>query len=148
MRTFTISMFLLVLLSGCTQAVNLEAAEDSNNPNCADVSVRLPDMLGENQLRYTNAQATAAWGNPAAVLLRCGLETVEVSTLPCVTAGTTDWLVDESDAPKYRFISYATFPAVEVIVDSEIASGISTLEGLSQAMSVLPRTKVCTTLVD
>jgi uncharacterized protein YceK len=133
MRTFTISMFLLILLSGCTQAVNLEAAEDSNNPNCADVS---------------NAQATAAWGNPAAVLLRCGLETVEVSTLPCVTAGTTDWLVDESDAPKYRFISYATFPAVEVIVDSEVASGISTLEGLSQAMSVLPRTKVCTTLID
>jgi hypothetical protein len=71
-----------------------------------------------------------------------------VSTLPCVTAGTTDWLVDESEAPKYRFISYATIPAVEVIVDSEVASGISTLEGLSQAMSVLPRTKVCTALVD
>ena len=128
--------------------MNLEAADDSNNPNCADVSVRLPDMLGGNQIRYTNAQATAAWGNPAAILLRCGLETVEVSALPCVTAGTTDWLVDESEAPKYRFISYATIPAVEVIVDSEVASGISTLEGLSQAMSVLPRTKVCTTLID
>ena len=128
--------------------MNLEAADDSNNPNCADVSVRLPDMLGENRLRYTNAQATAAWGNPAAILLRCGLETVEVSALPCVTAGTTDWLVDESEAPKYRFISYATTPAVEVIVDSEVASGISTLEGLSQAISVLPRTKVCTALVD
>ena len=128
--------------------MNLEAAEDSNNPNCADVSVRLPDMLGGNQIRYTNAQATAAWGNPAAILLRCGLEAVEVSALPCVTAGTTDWLVDESEAPKYRFISYATTPAVEVIVDSEVASGISTLEGLSQAMSVLPRTKVCTALVD
>ena len=148
MRIFTISMFLLVLVSGCTQAVNLEAAKDSNNPNCADVSVRLPDMLGENRLRYTNAQATAAWGNPAAILLRCGLETVEVSALPCVTAGTTDWLVDESEAPKYRFISYATIPAVEVIVDSEVASGITALEGLSQAMSVLPRTKVCTELVD
>ena len=128
--------------------MNLEAADDSNNPNCADVSVRLPDMLGENQLRYTNAQATAAWGNPAAILLRCGLETVEVSALPCVTAGTTDWLVDESEAPKYRFISYATIPAVEVIVDSEVASGITTLEGLSQAMSVLPRTKVCTALAN
>jgi hypothetical protein len=146
MRIFTISMFLLVLVSGCTQAVNLEAAEDSNNPNCADVSVRLPDMLGENQLRYTNAQATAAWGNPAAILLRCGLETVEVSALPCVTAGTTDWL--ESAAPKYRFISYATIPAVEVIVDSEVASGITALEGLSKAMSVLPRTKICTELAD
>ena len=128
--------------------MNLEAAEDSNNPNCANVSVRLPDMLGGNQIRYTNAQATAAWGNPAAILLRCGLEAVEVSALPCVTAGTTDWLVDESEAPKYRFISYATTPAVEVIVDSEVASGISTLEGLSQAISVLPRTKVCTALVD
>lgn len=128
--------------------MNLEAAEDSNNPNCADVSVRLPDMLGGNQIRYTNAQATAAWGNPAAILLRCGLETVEVSALPCVTAGTTDWLVDESEAPKYRFISYATIPAVEVIVDSEVASGITTLEGLSQAMSVLPRTKVCTALAN
>lgn len=148
MRKFTISMFLLVLLSGCAQAVNLEAAEDSNNPNCADVSVRLPEVLGENEIRYTNAQATAAWGNPAAVLFRCGLEPVEVSTLPCVTAGTTDWLVDESEAPNYRFISYATMPAVEVIVDSEVASGISALEGLSQAMSVLPRTKVCTALVD
>ena len=148
MRIFTISMFLLVFVSGCTQAVNLEAADDSNNPNCADVSVRLPDMLGENRLRYTNAQATAAWGNPAAILLRCGLETVEVSALPCVTAGTTDWLVDESAAPKYRFISYATIPAVEVIVDSEVASGITALEGLSQAMSVLPRTKVCTELAD
>ena len=128
--------------------MNLEAADDSNNPNCADVSVRLPDMLGENRLRYTNAQATAAWGNPAAILLRCGLETVEVSALPCVTAGTTDWLVDESEAPKYRFISYATIPAVEVIVDSEVASGITALEGLSKAMSVLPRTKICTELAD
>jgi hypothetical protein len=57
-------------------------------------------------------------------------------------------LVDESEAPKYRFISYATIPAVEVIVDSEVASGITTLEGLSQAMSVLPRTKVCTALAN
>ena len=148
MRIFTISMFLLVLLSGCAQAVSLEAAEDSNNPNCADVSVRLPEVLGDNEIRYTNAQATAAWGNPAAILFRCGLEQVEVSTLPCVTAGTTDWLVDESEAPKYRFISYATIPAVEVIVDSEVASGISALEGLSQAMSALPRTKVCTALAN
>jgi uncharacterized protein YceK len=148
MRIFTISMFLLVLLSGCAQAVNLEAAEDSNNPNCADVSVRLPDALGENEIRYTNAQATAAWGSPAAILFRCGLEPVEVSTLPCVTAGTTDWLVDESKAPKYRFTSYATLPAVEVIVDSEVASGITALEGLSQAMSVLPRTKLCSTIAD
>jgi hypothetical protein len=54
--------------------------------------------------------------------------------------------VDETDAPNYRFISYATTPAVEVIVNSEVASGITVLEGLSQAVAVLPRNKVCTTL--
>jgi hypothetical protein len=77
-------------------------------------------------------------------LLRCGLEGVEVSTLPCVTAGEVDWLVDDSEAPNYRFISYARYPAVEVIVDSSMASGITTLEGLSQAVAKIPATKACT----
>jgi hypothetical protein len=136
---------IVLLLAGCTPIVNLGAAEFSNDPACAEVSVRLPDQLGELEKRQTNAQATGAWGDPAAVLLRCGLEGVEVSTLPCVTAGEVDWLVDDSDAPNYRFISYARFPAVEVIVDSKNASGITALEGLGQAVSQIPATKVCTT---
>ncbi len=126
--------------------VNLSAAEGSNDPACAEVSVRLPDQIGELDQRITNAQATGAWGDPAAVLLRCGLEGVEVSTLPCVTAGDVDWLVDDSEAPSYRFISYARFPAVEVIVDSVNASGITALESLSGAVSQIPATKTCTTV--
>ena len=148
MRNYLIPAIITLLLAGCTQAVSLEAAEDANNPACAEVMVRLPAALGEHEIRYTNAQATAAWGNPAAVLLRCGLEPVEVSALPCVTAGSTDWLVDESQAPNFRFISYATTPAVEVVVNSEQASGVTTLEGLSQALNVLPRAKVCTSLAN
>jgi hypothetical protein len=139
---------IVLLLAGCTPIVNLGAAEFSNDPACAEVSVRLPDQLGELEKRQTNAQATGAWGDPAAVLLRCGLEGVEVSTLPCVTAGEVDWLVDDSDAPNYRFISYARFPAVEVIVDSKNASGITALEGLGQAVSQIPATKVCTTVTN
>jgi len=133
----------LLTLSGCAATVNLEPAEDSNNPGCAEVMVRLPSQLGGLQERYTNAQATAAWGDPAAVLLRCGLETVEVSTLPCVTAAGIDWLVDDSLAPSYRFISYARFPAVEVVVDSDNASGITSLEGIAGAVAQLPATKSC-----
>lgn len=139
---------IVMLLTGCTPIVNLGAAEFSNDPACAEVSVRLPDQLGELNKRQTNAQATGAWGDPAAVLLRCGLEGVEVSTLPCVTAGEVDWLVDDSDAPNYRFISYARFPAVEVIVDSKNASGITALEGLGQAVSQIQATKVCTTVTN
>lgn len=132
------------MLTGCTPVVNLEAAPEANDPLCAEVSVRLPDEVGSLTQRETNSQGTSAWGEPAAVLLRCGLEGVEVSTLPCVTAGEVDWLVDDSEAPNYRFISYARFPAVEVIVDSTQASGITTLESLSQAVAKIPATKTCT----
>jgi hypothetical protein len=137
-----------LLLSGCAPIVNLGAAEHSNDPLCAEVSVRLPAEIGELQKRQTNAQATGAWGDPSSVLLRCGLEGVEVSTLPCVSAGDVDWLVDDSDAPNYRFISYARFPAVEVIVDSENASGITALESLAQAVAQIPATKVCTEITN
>ena len=140
---FLVASLALLTLSGCAATVNLEPAEDSNNPGCAEVMVRLPSQLGVLQERYTNAQATAAWGDPAAVLLRCGLEPVEVSTLPCVTAAGIDWLVDDSLAPSYRFISYARFPAVEVVVDSDNASGITSLEGIAGAVAQLPATKSC-----
>lgn len=137
-------VFSILLLSGCAATVNLEAAEDSNNPACAEVMVRLPDSVGDHQKRFTNSQATAAWGDPAAVLLRCGLPEVTVSQLPCVTAGNLDWLVDDSQAPKYRFISYATTPAIEVVVDSDVASGVTTLEKLEAAVTVLGQSKRCT----
>lgn len=140
---FLVASLALLTVSGCAATVNLEPAEDSNNPGCAEVMVRLPSQLGGLQERYTNAQATAAWGEPAAVLLRCGLEPVEVSTLPCVTAAGIDWLVDDSLAPSYRFISYARFPAVEVVVDSDNASGITSLEGIAGAVAQLPATKAC-----
>ena len=140
---FLVASLALLTLSGCAATVNLEPAEDSNNPGCAEVMVRLPSQLGGLQERYTNAQATAAWGDPAAVLLRCGLEPVEVSTLPCVSAAGIDWLVDDSLAPSYRFISYARFPAVEVVVDSDSASGITSLEGIAGAVGQLPATKAC-----
>ena len=140
---FLLASLALLSLSGCAATVNLEPAEYSNNPGCAEVMVRLPSQLGGLQERYTNAQATAAWGDPVAVLLRCGLESVEVSTLPCVSAGGIDWLVDDSLAPSYRFISFARFPAVEVVVDSDSASGITSLEGISGAVAQLPATKAC-----
>jgi uncharacterized protein YceK len=139
-------VFSILLLSGCTATVNLEAAEDANNPACAEVMVRLPDELGEHEKRLTNSQSTSAWGNPAAVLLRCGLPQVTISDLPCVTAGNFDWLVDDSQAPSYRFISYATDPAVEVVVDSDVASGVTTLESLEAAIGVIDQSKRCTSI--
>ena len=147
MRKFTLALALLSL-TGCAATVNLEPAQDANDPACAEVSVRYPDEIGDLKQRYTNAQATTAYGDPAAVLVRCGLEPAFASTLPCVSAGEVDWLVDDADAPNFRFISFGRTPAVEVIVDSESASGITALESLSQAVSKLPATAFCTEITN
>ena len=141
-------LVLLPLVTGCAATVNLEPAEFANDPACAEVSVRYPDQIGELDQRYTNAQATSAWGEPAAILVRCGLEPVEASALPCVTANDVDWLVDESEAPNYRFISFASTPAVEVIVDSSVISGVSALDALASAVGKLPITKRCTEITN
>jgi hypothetical protein len=133
-------------LSACTATVSLEAAADSNNPACAEVSVRLPENVANLSKRATDAQATGAWGNPTAVLLRCGLESVEVSTLPCVTASGVDWLVDDSKKPSYRFITFGRKPATEVIVDSTAVAGVTALSDLSAAIQSIPATKNCSSV--
>jgi len=132
-------------LSGCSQIVTLDAAPDSNNPKCAAITVRLPDTIENFALRDTDAQATGAWGTPSALILRCGLPEVKVSALKCVTAGGVDWLVDPSQAPSYRFITFGRNPATEVIVDSKRASGVSALEAVAPAvLSGAKADKVCT----
>lgn len=130
-------------LSACAPTVNLEVAPLANDPACAEVIVRLPDVVAEQTKRASNAQSTAAWGNPAAVILRCGLEAIAASTLTCVTAGDIDWLVDDSAAPSYRFITFGRSPATEVIVDSSVVAGVTALEELAGAVQNIEATKYC-----
>jgi hypothetical protein len=139
----TSAIALSLVLSACAPTVSLEPAADANNPGCADVIVRLPDGVDGQERRTTNAQSTAAWGNPTTVILRCGIEPVEISTLPCVTASGVDWLVDEAAKPSFRFISFGRDPAVEVIVDSENAVGVNVLDSLSPAVQTIEPTKIC-----
>ena len=134
----------LLVLTGCAPVVPLEPAEQANNAECAEIIVRLPDELAGLAERRVNAQSTAAWGEPAAVILRCGLEPVEVSPLVCVTASDIDWLVDDSQAPSYRFISFARTPATEVIVDSNVVAGVTVLDELAASIGVLEASKRCT----
>lgn len=147
MMKFLIRFVILLLcapaLTGCATTVVMTPADDANNPNCAEVIVRLPQETDTLAKRSTNAQSTAAWGSPVAVTLRCGLEPVMVSALQCVTAGGVDWIVDESNKPNYRFVSFGRTPATEIIIDSEKASGATVLEDLGQAVQFTPSTKKC-----
>lgn len=134
---------LLLLVTGCSATVVLEPAADANNPACAEVMVRLPSETAGQQKRVTSSQSTAAWGDPVSISLTCGLETVEISTLPCITAGDVDWLVDESAQPTYRFISFGRTPATVITVDSTKVSGATVLEDLGLAVQFTKKTKAC-----
>ena len=132
-----------MLLTGCTTAVPLDPADGANDPACAEVMVRLPDAVGGQARRTTNAQSTAAWGDPASVILRCGLPETGPSELPCFTVNGIDWLRDDTDAPIYRFITFGRNPATELVVDSVKASGVDAVDAVGTAVGAIPATSKC-----
>ncbi len=138
----------ILVLSGCAAAVPMTSAKDANNPGCATVTVRLPDAVAGLKERDTNAQATGAWGTPAAVLLHCGVAVPGPTTLPCVEVNGVDWIEDDAQKPLYRYTTFGRTPAVEVVVDSNKVSGTTTLVDLAGTLSQIPATAHCTDLSD
>jgi hypothetical protein len=139
-----------VLLAGCAPTVSLDAAADSNAPGCAEISVRLPDTVADKGKRETDAQATGAWGDPAAVILRCGVPPIGATTKPCITVNGVDWVLMTDPAAKT--IVYQTFgrtPATEVIIDH--VSGVSdssVLPEFASAISTVKQTQKCLSTLD
>ncbi len=132
-------------LTGCTSTVSLQPADNANDPACADVSVRLPDSVDGQPRRWTDAQATAAWGDPASVILTCGVAELGPTTLPCTPVNGVDWVIDESEAPRYRVTTFDRTPAVEIYLDNDVVSSAQVLDRLSQVVTVLPQNgSVCT----
>lgn len=100
--------------------------------------MRLPDEVDGQSRRWTDAQATGAWGDPAAVILTCGLEPPGPTTLPCRSVNGVDWIIDDSEAPRYRVTSFGRIPAVELYLDNEVVSSAEVLDALSRIVGVLP----------
>lgn len=139
------ALLLSLGLAGCSSTVSLQPSPAANDPACADVIVRLPDAVDGQERRWTDAQATAAWGSPATVFLTCGLDAIGPTTLPCQPANGVYWVIDDTDAPRYRLTTFGRTPAVELYLDNEKVSSAQVLETLSQAVSVLPKNgRVCT----
>ncbi|WP_460774185.1 DUF3515 family protein [Microbacterium sp. GXF7504] len=134
-------------LTGCAGTVSLQAAPEANDPACARVTAYLPDRLAGQERRWTDAQATGAWGDPAAILLTCGVEAPAASELLCQSVEGIDWLVDDSDSPRVRFTTFGRQPAVEVYVDYDAVASYdvrNVLAGLAPLVGTLPRTAECT----
>lgn len=135
-----------LLVAGCSSTVSLEPAADANNPVCAEVTVRLPEAVAGQDRRWTDAQATGAWGDPSAVLLSCGV-TVPGPTaeLQCITIEGIDWLVDDSELPWTRVTTYGRDPAVQLYFDTEKVSGNAVLSnsGIVSGVRSIPASSQC-----
>ena len=137
-----------IALAGCSQPVVFDAAPQATDADCAAVIVRLPDVVAGQAERETNAQGTGAWGTPASVLLRCGVEPLGPTTDRCVSVDGVDWVIDESDAPRYLFTTFGRTPAVEVLIDNDVVSGTTAIADLSSAVSAIPAEGGCTNVDD
>lgn len=141
----------LVALTACGATVPVTVAPYATDPVCASVVLALPASLGDDLPRVdTDAQSTAAWGDPrAAVVLRCGVEPPGPTTDRCQSVETpngpvVDWLVVEDDGD-WRFTTYGRVPAVEVLVPSEVAESRSTsfVDLLGPAVSRAEQQRSC-----
>lgn len=132
-----------IALTGCAPTVAMNPAPDAVNPECAEMIVRLPQQVADLDIRETNAQATGAWGQPAAILLRCGVAPIGPTTLPCVNINGIDWIEDNSDAPMLRYQAYGRIPATEVVIDASKVSGGTALIDLVPVISLVPQTNEC-----
>jgi hypothetical protein len=157
MRTpLLLAPLLLITLVGCASTVALKPGADAADPDCARVVVSLPDTVAELAARETDAQGTGAWGDPASVILRCGVPSPDPTSSKCLLVDGIDWIRDESGDPNFVFTTYGRTPAIEVIIDSDGdpevdddgVSGLEALTDLSSAVSLIPQSGKCISPID
>lgn len=165
----TAAVAVATLLAGCSSAVTIQPAADAANPACAPVMLALPDTLGDAAIRTTTSQATAAWGDPSAVVLRCGVASPGPTTDRCVSVNGVDWVIKEDgpssdgattrapqpsgepsgqtggqqDSGTYTLTTFGRSPAVELLLDAGRISSATVLASLSPAVSKIPATRHC-----
>ncbi|MCS5487573.1 DUF3515 family protein [Curtobacterium flaccumfaciens pv. beticola] len=125
-------------LTGCTNAVSMSPAPSADAAACAAVQVRLPGTVDTKYaMRNTNAQSTAAWGDPEAAIYHCGVAVPTVSDLPCFSQGGVDWIRDDRGA-QIVFTTFGRTPAVQVVIDTKLTTS-QVVQDLSDAVSTLPK---------
>jgi hypothetical protein len=147
----TAAVLAVVALGGCARTIGVEVAPNAADPKCAEVMLAVPDELGPDLPKIqTNAQATAAWGEPgAAVTMRCGVDQVgPAADCQAVDSGdgtAVDWIVTTDGADTWSFVTYGREPAVEVIVPPAVTENHSTsfVTDLADAVTQVPATKEC-----
>ena len=131
------------VLTGCQSVISVDAAEDAANPLCANMMVLLPEVIGDVEKHPTSSQATAAWGDPAQVILRCGVQVPGPTTDPCVSVNGVDWIAREGEDGVWTLTTYGRNPATEVLLDPQVIPSSTVIASLSDAASKIPAEREC-----
>lgn len=137
----------LLLLTACAPAVSVDQAADANNPACAPMMVALPDALADAKRRTTSSQATAAWGDPSVLILRCGVTVPGPTTDKCVSVNGVDWVMKEGE-DVWTLTTYGRDPATELLLSKNKVPSDTVLTEISAAASKIPATGGCLGLGD
>jgi Protein of unknown function (DUF3515) len=131
-----------LVLSACSPTVDVAPAQDAANAACAPMMVALPDSIGDAKLRKTNSQATAAWGDPSLVVLRCGVNVPGPTTDRCVSVNGVDWVMKEGN-PVWTLTTFGRDPATEILMDPNKISSATVLAELSASAAKIKPTRNC-----
>lgn len=106
-------------LSGCANPLVVDPAPYAADPDCAEVMLAIPEVVGGLEQRGTTSQATQAWGEDFSIVARCGVEPPGPTTEPCLSIATAsadvDWLVREEDED-WVAVTFGRSPALELTV--------------------------------
>lgn len=138
------------VLSACGPGpVQVEAAQDAANPDCAPAMLAMPEELGDQQLRQTASQGTAAYGDPASAIIRCGVTPPEPTTDLCTRVDGVDWLIRELDGDnQWQATTYGRDPAFEITFDTTVMPSSTALVNIGSAVSSVPQTAQCLAVED
>lgn len=131
-----------LVLSACSPVVDVTPAKDAANAACAPMMLALPDSLGDAKLRKTNSQATAAWGDPSVVVLRCGVNVPGPTTDRCVSVNGVDWVIKEGN-PVWTLTTFGREPATEILMDPNKISSATVLAELASPASKIKAARKC-----
>lgn len=123
-------------LAGCSTTVSLTPADDANNPHCADVMVRLPASVSTVDRVWTDAQATASWGTPSAVIFACGVAVPGPTDLKCISFQGVDWIVDPGKKDTYTVTTFGRKPAVQLLIDSRKVDSNAVINSISGVIKI------------
>lgn len=106
-------------LAACSAPLVVEPAPYAADPRCASIMLGIPEEVGGLSLRATSSQATAAYGDEAIIVVRCGVEPPGPSNERCVAVETSgaaqSWLVTETE-DAWVAVAFGRTPALEVTI--------------------------------